>query len=1018
MALTKQPVPITFAKGLDTKTDPKQVSPGNFLSLENSVFGKGGLLQKRNGYARLTSLPDTTSNYLTTFNGNLTAIGTRLQAYSAGSASWVDRGPIQPLDLSVEPLVRSNTGQSYVDSAVASNGIVCTVYTDEIPVSGTLTPSYRYVIADSVTGQNLVAPTVIVPTTGSVDGAPRVYVLGRNFIIVFPANIAGSHHLQYIAVSTSAPSMAAAAINITSQYTPSANQAYDATVANNSLYLAFNGNDGGGAIRIIRLSSTLVQSSPVVYAGHLATSIDVSADTSSSTAIVYVNFYDSASHNGFVLAVNQNLTAVLAPTATITGIDVANLTAVSTGGVCTLLYETVNAYTYDGAIPTHYVSKETITQSGTVSSPSVVDRSIGLASKAFMVNDTMYFLALYVSAFQPTYFLIDLSGNVVAKLAYSNGPGSYYTTGLPSVIITGNVAQVPYLVRDLIQGANKAQGAPVPSGVYSQTGLNLATFTVGGVPTYSAEIASSLNLTGGLLYEYDGYQVVEQGFNVYPDNIEATSASTGGFLAAQIYFYYAVYEWTDNQGNIQRSAPSIPLEVDLSASMTATNAATVHIPTLRLTYKTANPVKITVYRWSTGQQIPYQTTSILNPLLNNTTVDSIDFVDTQADADILGNEIIYTEGGVLENIAMPAVDTLTLFDSRLWAIDSEDKNLLWFSKQVIEATPVETSDLLTIYVAPTVGAQNTGTGPMKALSAMDDKLIIFKADAIYYLNGTGPDNTGANSQYSQPTFITATVGCSNQRSIVFQPSGLMFQSDKGIWLLGRDLSTSYIGAPVESYTQGATVQSAVNVPGTNQIRFTLDTGITLMYDYYYGQWGTFVGVPAVSSTLYESLHTYINKFGQVYQETPGSYLDGSQPVLLQFTTGWMNLAGLQGYERAYFFYMLAEYASPHKLSVSIAYNYNPSPAQVSIISPTNATPAWGGGNLWGSEPVWGGQPSLEQWRVFFREQKVQSFQISIQEMFDSTVGQSAGAGLSISGLNLVVGIKKGYRTIGSSRSVG
>ena len=136
---------------------------------------------------------------------------------------------------------------------------------------------------------------------------------------------------------------------------------------------------------------------------------------------------------------------------------------------------------------------------------------------------------------------------------------------------------------------------------------------------------------------------------------------------------------------------------------------------------------------------------------------------------------------------------------------------------------------------------------------------------------------------------------------MFQPQGLMFQSDKGIWLLGRDLSTQYIGAPVEAYNDN-TVVAAINVPGTNQVRFTLDNGITLMYDYYVGQWATFNNIPAISSTLYQSLHTYINANGQVFQENEGSYLDGSKPVLMSFQTSWIHLAGVQGYERFYPFY--------------------------------------------------------------------------------------------------------------------
>src|ERR1700677_556451 len=135
------------------------------------------------------------------------------------------------------------------------------------------------------------------------------------------------------------------------------------------------------------------------------------------------------------------------------------------------------------------------------------------------------------------------------------------------------------------------------------------------------------------------------------------------------------------------------------------------------------------------------------------------------------------------------------------------------------------SDLLTFYIAPNAGT-TTSTGPMKCIFPMDDKLIIFKQNAMYYINGTGPDNTGANSQYSQAIFITSTVGCANQNSIVFIPQGLMFQSDKGIWLLGRDLSTNYIGAPVENTNQYL-ITSATTIPGTTQVRFTLNNGTAL-----------------------------------------------------------------------------------------------------------------------------------------------------------------------------------------------
>lgn len=1017
MALTKQAIPINFSQGLDLKTDPFQVQPGKFLTLTNTVFDKGGLLQKRNGYAPLASLPNAASTFLTTFNGNLTSIGTSLEAYSAGTNSWVDKGNTVSVDLDVLPLIRSNTNQSYADIAVAGNGLICTVFTDNIPSGGSTTPVYKYAIADSVTGQNIVSPIAIPVASGTVVGAPRVFFLGRYFVIVFDNLISGVNHLSYIAINTVNPVQVTPVVSLSIQYTPATTGSFDGAVTNSALYLAWNST---GGVRAMYLTSTLSVSNIVLFAGHQATTISLAADNTPSTPIIYASFYDSGSTNGYTLAFNSILSPVLAATQIIASKSVANITSIASMGVATVIYEVINFYGYDSGIQTDYLNQLTVTQGGTVSSTTVLARSVGLASKAFVIDGITYCLAIYSSTFQPSYFLLNSLGQVTAKLAYSNG-GSYYVTGLPNAQVMGSTVQIPYLIKDQIQAVNKSQGVANAAGIYSQTGINLVSFTLGNTITASGELGNNLNIQGGYLIAYDGYSMVENGFFLWPDYIETTPAATGGGMASQQYFYQATYEWSDNQGNVFRSAPSVPVLADLTSfSPGGIGSVAVDVPTLRLTYKINNPVKIVLYRWSTAQQEYFQTTSVLIPVLNDPTVDYITITDTNSDTQILGNNIIYTTGGVVENISPTASDTLALFQNRLFLVDSEDKNLLWFSKQVIEATPVEMSDLLTIYVSPTTAAQGS-TGPITALNALDDKLIIFKKDAIYYINGVGPDNTGANSQFSDPIFITATVGCANQQSIVFTPNGLIFQSDKGMWVLGRDLSTMYIGAPVETLTANALVQSAVNVPATNQVRFTLNTGITLMYDYYYSQWGSFANVPAVSSTLYQGLHTYLNASGAVFQETPGLYLDNSNPVLISFTTSWFNLAGLQGYERTYFFYLLGTYITPHKLSVSIAYDYNPSPTQVSVIAPLNFSGTWGSQAQWGSSPDWGGAQgttNIEQWRIFLKTQKCQSFQIHIQESYDPSYGMAAGAGLTLSGIDLVVGMKSGYPRLRAAKSVG
>lgn len=1007
MPLSKQVANINFAQGIDTKTDALQIPFGKFYDMENSIFRTGAGLTKRNGFGLLSALPDTTSTYLTTFGENLTAIGTSLYAYSNGSQSWSNRGAITPVTLDVLPTVRTNASQTQADTVVASNGLACTVFTEA--------GSYKYMISDSTTGQTITTPTTIPAGGGTIQGAPKVFLVGRYFFILISNQIAAVNRLQYLVIPITQPDYVPVGVDITTQYIPVSTGSFDAYVANNgTIYIAWNGSDGGGAVRVTSISSTLTQGITVAFAGSVATLMSVfSYDTDNSTPIIYVNFYNSATSTGYALALTSTLATIFSPVQFIASGTVLNLTSTANATGLNVFYEVQTAYSYGATTYTNLITKNTISAAGTVGTSSVMVRSLGLASKAFYVGDVSYMLGVYQSTYQPTYFLVNDSGKVVSKVAYSNGAG-YLTTGLPNALADsdGNY-RVAYLFKTQITPVNKTQGVASPAGIYAQIGVNLASFAIGESDFESAEIGQNLHITGGILWAFDGAQPVEQGFHLWPDNILLTGSGAGGVMTAQQYYYIVTYEWSDNQGNIHQSAPSIPLTVTTAG---ATSSVTLNINTLRLTYKTAQPVKIVIWRWSAANQIFYQVTSVTSPTYNSTTTDSITYVDTVADSSIIGNRVLYTTGGVIENIAPPAASNLTMYKSRLWLVDSEDKNLLWYSKQVVEGTPVEMSDLLTYYVAPTQGAQGS-TGGVTALSVLDDKLILFKQNAIYYVTGNGPDNTGANNDLSEAIFVTGTAGCTNPQSIVMTPQGLMYQSDKGIWLLGRNLQTQYIGADVEAYNSD-NVLSAVTVPGTNQVRFTLDSGVTLMYDYYYNQWGTFTNVPAIASTLFQNLHTYLDSYGRVLQETPGVYLDNGSPVLMKFTTSWLAMGGLQGFQRAYQLMFLGTFYTPHKLNVSIGYDYNPSPEQQTVITADNYSAPWGGDPNWGGGSAWGGASQVEQWRLFLQKQKTQAIQVTVQEYFDASYGTVPGLGLSLSGMAVVYGLKSNAFKINPANSVG
>ena len=77
---------------------------------------------------------------------------------------------------------------------------------------------------------------------------------------------------------------------------------------------------------------------------------------------------------------------------------------------------------------------------------------------------------------------------VVAKFAMKMAAAC--DLGLPSVTVTGNEAQIPYLYKDLIEALSTV-GNPqqtTTGGIYSQTGIDLVSFVFGTQKLDTAEI--------------------------------------------------------------------------------------------------------------------------------------------------------------------------------------------------------------------------------------------------------------------------------------------------------------------------------------------------------------------------------------------------------------------------------------------------------------------------------------------------------------------------------------------------
>lgn len=1148
MALQKQQVNVNFSKGLDTKSDPWQVPIGNFLNLENTVFNKFGLLEKRKGFNQLASVNNLGVTSLSVFKNELIALGDNLYSFRQQDGTLLNRGTYKPIKVTAQSLIKNTGDEIQVDAAASSNDTACIVYTESPTIQ------YKYSIVNYKTGQIIVNPTLIPAAGGgAVNMAPRVFSVNGYYIVMYGALVGGTQELQFFAINkndftTTAPQ------TISNDFYRS-KASFDAVFANNALYLVWARAAGAGIYAAL-IDQALNISTPVsIEAGISGDLTAITFDVLTNT--LFIAYVDNTTYTARVAGRSLILASVFAPAtfATTGATDkLLNVTLSSLSGTCEIIWERENVYSYDTITPTSYIQKRTVTSGGVLgTSPgtTALVRSVGLGAKSFILNNSIYIVAAYQSAQQSGNYLLDLNGNVLAKWAYQNAAG-YPIFSLANSTVIDSVIYIPYLIQFFVKAINKDVNDPAP-GVFSQLGINMVSIDMGNVPVYSAELGNNLNISGGFLWTYDGALPNENNFFVYPENIEvngkseiasitcdftinsdvvtvssmatiepglrlfslgntlsgpvqvleilspttvrvnysftATAAAQPTFvlgnLSAQTYSYTSIYEWTDNQGNIINSAPSIPVEytvnpanelwtssftantstgsnllrnisaftnlqvgqqirgagipantyivaintsattgtpsIQISANATATAAGvtifyypitttTTNIPTLRLTYKPG--VLIRLYRYSAQQQVSHLT----NFANNNKAVDFVSIIDPFSDIYNSNRTILYTNNGV-ENTSGPPSGPMTIWDNRLWVLDTEEPNTIWYSKIVSEGVSCEMTDLFTRYINPTNSAQGS-TSPVTTLSVMDDKLIVFKKDAIYYINGVGPDNFGTNSQFSEPILITSTVGTALPDSVCVIPDGLLFQSDKGIWLVSRSGQTAYLGAAVEQFTQAAVCTSASIVPETNQARFVMNDGTILMYDYFFQQWGRFTGLYGRDSVIYNSKQTLLDNYQRILIQSDNGYQDAGNPVLMKFKTSWFALSGILGFQRAYFVFFLGQYYSPHKLIINVAYDFNPNATQQLTVTPDNYASVFGGDPLFGSGYTFGGPSQVERWRLMLEKQKCDSVQFEFIEQYDPTYGVSPGAGLTLSGLNFIVGLKKGYGTISQFNTVG
>ena len=706
-----------------------------------------------------------------------------------------------------------------------------------------------------------------------------------------------------------------------------------------------------------------------------------------------------------------------------------------------------------------------------------IARGVGLASKAFVVDTNVYITSIRETELNSCYYVMKKDGSIQAKIAQGvAGPllnsvrkranvstWAYHDPGGDADYRIGSLSAVPsitdekFLVGSNVQG-KIVGGATGTVSYFSLYGVNSTVLDFDNViANETAVIGENLNFAGGQPKAYDGNVLVEQNFNFGPESliaagVAAGSTSTGnpfpngGTGINHTWLYYATYTWTDAQGNVHRSGLSLQETLTLTGTGTATADGTscfshvnVKIPTLTLTQKA--DVYIELYRTVQGGTIFYRClandetskSQTFSPIKNQPDSDFVLFKDEAADSAIETQELLYTTGGVLENISPPSCNIVGSYKNRLFLAGLENKLEIKYSKITTEKDGIGFNDSL-FFLTPETG------GDIIALKGMDDKLIIFKKNAIFFITGDGPNNLGQQDTFSEPQLISSDVGCTVRASVVLTPQGLFFKSSKGIYLLSRALGLEYIGAPIEDYNN-LSITKADMVPSENQVRFLTSDGPCLVYNYYRGFWSLYTSHKGQGSVVIGDSYYYINSEGadsRLYKQKNNHYMDDNTPINMAIETGWMNPVAAQSAIRIYRMLLLGDYFSPHKVKVSIAYDYNDDYVESSVIDVTSYTESYDYGDPGSSvsstgvaalgyygDPggttgsyttaiAYGGKDVMQyQMRVNFKKQKCEAMKIKVETL--QQAGQN-GKGVSLSQMLFVAGSKASDWKIKQSRT--
>ncbi len=474
----------------------------------------------------------------------------------------------------------------------------------------------------------------------------------------------------------------------------------------------------------------------------------------------------------------------------------------------------------------------------------------------------------------------------------------------------------------------------------------------------SVSFGGSDHISGGVHSMWDGRRLNEVGFIDNP-LLNVSQSGTAGAIAAGIYNFIAVYRHVNskaagafsrvssistltNAGSFKNAVSVLPCfftnRVDAAGAAIASSGGSVIVDLYRTTSGG------TTYYLCASSQNGTPLGSLLTQSLLLQSTGRFTVADNLTDAQLASQPQLYRQPGTpntsLDRYPPPSGNIACQHADRVFCVDPYGSRV-YYSSFFVDGETQWFNPAFSMFV-------HGGSGPITAIASLDGRLVVFKKDAIFVIDGDGPAESGpSGNEFGPPRRIATEYGCVDARSLIVTTEGIAYRSPRGIELLTRSLQVKWVGDRVQNtcnaypYTCGVALDTfgrvrwlfAATDPGVGNVS---SSGRELVWDIPADCWTVCLHTPSdavYGNSMQDIVRADVHGYGEaVFLADPllgivvsdsAVGVDGSAYIPTVMETSWIR-TGQQARQRITDAYFLAKKIGNHAIKISCAYDYNDS----------------------------------------------------------------------------------------------